>query len=64
MLQNSKLLKTKRLPAGHTDLKTTMQYYCQVDANQRAKVAAAIDELLKQTDARMTPGAHFDKYLD
>jgi len=41
-----------------------MQYYCQVDDEQKAKAAAVIDDLLNQTDARMTPGAHFDKYLD
>ena len=54
MLQNSKLLKTKRLPAGHADLKTTMQYYCQVDDEQKAKAAAVIDDLLNQTDVRST----------
>ena len=48
-----------RVLAGHSDLKTTMQYYCQIDSDQRAKAAAAIDNLLEQTDARMTPGAHF-----
>ncbi len=53
-----------RVLAGHSDLKTTMQYYCQIDSDQRAKAAAAIDNLLKQTDARMTPGAHFGKYFD
>jgi integrase len=40
-----------RVLAGHSDLKTTMQYYCQVDKEQRAK-AAAIDHLLQQTDAQ------------
>lgn len=48
-----------RVLAGHSDLKTTMQYYCQIDSDQRAKAAAAIDNLLNQTDAGMTPGAHF-----
>ena len=47
--------------AGHSDLKTTMQYYCQVDKEQRAKAAAAIDLLLKQSDARVTPEATFGK---
>jgi len=47
-----------RVLAGHSDLRTTMQYYCQIDSDQRAKAAAAIDDLLEQTDARMTPGAH------
>jgi integrase len=41
-----------RVLAGHADLKTTMQYYCRVDASQRAKAAATIDDLLKQTDAQ------------
>lgn len=53
-----------RVLAGHADLKTTMQYYCQVDANQRAKAAAATDDLLKQTDARLTPGANFREFFD
>lgn len=48
-----------RVLAGHADLKTTMQYYCQVDDEQKAKAAAVIDDLLNQTDARLTPGAHF-----
>ena len=48
-----------RVLAGHSDLKTTMRYYCQVDKEQRAKAAAAIDHLLKQTDARLTPEATF-----
>jgi integrase len=48
-----------RVLAGHSDLKTTMQYYCQVDKEQRAKAAAAIDHLLKQTDARLTPSGNF-----
>ena len=41
-----------------------MQYYCQIDSGQRAKAAAAIDNLLEQTDAGMTHGAHFGKYID
>jgi len=36
-----------RVLAGHFDLKTTMQYYCQVDKEQKAKATAAIDNLLK-----------------
>jgi integrase len=48
-----------RVLAGHSDLKTTMQYYCQVDREQRAKAAAAIDNLLRQTDAGVTPEATF-----
>jgi hypothetical protein len=47
------------LLAGHSDLKTTMQYYCQVDKEQRAKAAAAIDDLRRQTDARLTPSGNF-----
>lgn len=43
-----------RVLAGHSDLKTTMQYYCQIDSDQRAKAAAAIDNLLEQNDARST----------
>lgn len=33
-------------------------------SEQRAKAAAVIDDLLNQTDARMTLGAHFGKYSD
>jgi integrase len=50
--------------AGHSDLKTTMQYYCKIDSDQRAKAAAAIDNLLRQADAEMTPGAHFGEYFE
>ncbi len=49
--------------AGHCNLKTTMQYYCRIDSDQRAKAAAAIDNLLIQADARMTPRAHFGRYF-
>ena len=49
--------------AGHSDLKTTMQYYCRIDCDQRAKAAAAIDNLLREADAGMTPGARFGKYF-
>jgi len=41
-----------------------MQYYCHIDRDQRAKTAAAIENLLSQTDAGMTPGARFGKYFD
>ncbi|MBC8469015.1 MAG: site-specific integrase [Planctomycetes bacterium] len=37
--------------AGHSDLKTTMQYYCRIDSDQRAKAAAAIENLLREADA-------------
>jgi len=53
-----------RVLAGHADLKTTMQYYCQVDKEQKAKAAAVIDNLLKQTDARMTPRGSFGENHD
>ncbi len=53
-----------RVLAGHADLKTTMQYYCQVDKEQRAKAAAVIDELLSQTDARVTPRSNSGKDYD
>jgi len=43
--------ETTRVLAGHSDLATTMQYYVQADGEQRAKAAAAIDDLLKETDA-------------
>lgn len=46
---------TQRL-AGHADLKTTMQYYCQVTENERAQAALAIDNLLKKTDVKVTYG--------
>jgi integrase len=36
-----------RILAGHSDLKTTMRYYCQIDKEQRAKAVAAIDNLLR-----------------
>jgi hypothetical protein len=36
-----------------------MRYYCQVDKEQRAKAVAAIDNLLRETDAGMTPEATF-----
>ncbi len=32
--------------AGHADIKTTMQFYCTVTAEQRRKAAQAIDQLL------------------
>ena len=38
---------TQRL-AGHADLKTTMQYYCQVSETERAQAALAIENLLKK----------------
>ena len=48
-----------RVLAGHADLQTTMRYYAQADAEQKAKAAAAIDHLLNETDARLTPGVDF-----
>jgi integrase len=51
-----------RVLAGHADLKTTMQYYCRIDTDQRTKAAAAIDDLLNQTNDKVTHGA-FDKYF-
>lgn len=49
--------------AGHSDLKTTMQYYCRIDSDQRAKAAAAIDNLLRQADTGVTPEPHFGKFF-
>ncbi|MGD8500655.1 MAG: site-specific integrase [Phycisphaerales bacterium] len=46
---------TQRL-AGHADLKTTMQYYCQVTESEKAQAALAIDNLLKKTDVKVTYG--------
>ena len=45
--------------AGHADLATTLKYYDQVTEEDRAETAAAIDKLLKQTDARLTPSGNF-----
>jgi integrase len=50
---------TQRL-AGHADLKTTMQYYCQVTENERAQAALAIENLLKKTDVKVTYGGDLD----
>ena len=50
---------TQRL-AGHADLKTTMQYYCQVTENEKARVALAIENLLKKTDVKVTYGGDLD----
>ena len=50
---------TQRL-AGHADLKTTMQYYCQVTDSERAEAALAIDNLLKKTDVKLTYGSDFE----
>ncbi|MFC1792940.1 tyrosine-type recombinase/integrase [Planctomycetota bacterium] len=36
-----------RCLAGHSDIKTTMQYYSAVTKKQRDKAARAINELLK-----------------
>lgn len=35
-----------RTLAGHADLKTTMQYYCQVNREQKTKAAETVDALL------------------
>ncbi len=35
-----------RVLAGHADLKTTMQYYCQADKEQRNKAADGVDKLI------------------
>lgn len=45
-----------RVLAGHSDLKTTMQYYCQADREQKARAAAAIDDLLEKSDVKVTYG--------
>ena len=50
---------TERL-AGHADLKTTMQYYCQVTESERAQAALAIDNLLKKTDVKVTYGGDLE----
>lgn len=44
-----------RVLAGHSDLKTTMQFYSKIDKDQRAKAAKVADDLLEKTDARLTP---------
>lgn len=60
---------TKEL-MGHSSLTTTMKFYNQVDADHRAKAAAAIDALLassddagtegpEKSDARVTPRGYF-----
>jgi integrase len=54
---------TQRL-AGHADLKTTMQYYCQVTENERAQAALAIDNLLKKTDVKVTYGGDLEQNHD
>jgi len=46
--------------AGHSDIKTTMQYYSQTTKEQRAKAAGAIDNLLKNTDVKVTYGGNSD----
>jgi len=40
--------------AGHAALKTTMKYYAQADKEQRERAAAVMDDLLRETDVRMT----------
>lgn len=51
---------TQRL-AGHADLKTTMKYYVQIGKSERAQAARAIDDLLKETDVKVTYGADFEQ---
>lgn len=43
-----------RVLAGHSDLKTTMEYYSQITDDQRARAAAETDRLLETVDVRMT----------
>lgn len=43
-----------RVLAGHVDLKTTMKYYAQADKEQRERAPAVMDDLLRETDVRMT----------
>jgi integrase len=52
-------MEVVRVLAGHSSLTTTMKYYSQITADQRAKAAAAIDELLRQTDVKVTYGANY-----
>jgi len=40
--------------AGHSDITTTMKYYSKVTDEQKEKAAAAIDDLLKETDVKLT----------
>ncbi len=52
---------TKEL-MGHSTIATTMKYYTQVDENQRARAAAAVDRLIasagEKNDAQVTPKAN------
>jgi integrase len=54
---------TQRL-AGHSDLKTTMQYYCQVTKTERAQAALAIENLLEKSDVKVTYGDDFEENQD
>lgn len=40
-----------RCLAGHSDIKTTMQYYSAVTREQREKAARAINDLLKAEES-------------
>lgn len=47
---------TKEL-MGHSSIATTMKYYDQVTEQDKVEAAAAIDALVKTTDAVVTPGS-------
>jgi len=47
-------LQLIRAMAGHADLKITMKHYAQADKEQRERAAAVMDDLLRETDVRMT----------
>ena len=49
--------KVTQALAGHADIKTTMRYYSLVDDDQRSASVDAINEMLKATDAKLTPEA-------
>ena len=44
-----------RCLAGHSNLATTMKYYCAVTKEQRTQAAQAIDALIEKSDAEVTP---------
>ena len=41
-----------------------MEYYCQVDKEQKARAASVMDDLLEKIDAKMTPEADFGQNSD
>jgi len=45
--------------AGHADAKTTMEYYNQTTAEHTRQAADKIDEMLRKSDAQLTPKAKF-----